>query len=184
MEKDYNLELPLGEAPRDLKVDTLLAGETLLRLHPHWFVEGFAREAGEVTADLRDYASDDRFRLRFRMTPDPAGLPQLVFSEGPLQEIRFHRQGPHLHARVRSDQPFTTLEERFGLILWLRGIREYIRLYLRRSPHTLFFRFLMNRVMLRMNPSQRKISIMIAKITVVEIILIVALVIGFVYFNR
>ena len=42
----------------------------------------------------------------------------------------------------------------------------------------------MNRAMLRMNPSQRKICIMIYKITVVEIILILVLIIGFVYFNR
>jgi hypothetical protein len=85
---------------------------------------------------------------------------------------------------VISDQNIAALEETFGLGLWLRGIREYLRLYLSNSPNTLFFRFLMNRVMLRMNPSQRKICIMIYKITVVEIILILVIIIGFVYFNR
>lgn len=184
MEKDYHLELSMAAAPNDLQVARLLAGETLLRLHPHWFVEAFDQEAETVTADLRDYASDERLRLRYRCDAGSDGLPRLVFEEGPLGEIRFYRKGAELHARVHSDQPFAALEERFGLVLWLRGIREYIRLYLRRSPNTLIFRFLMNRVMLRMNPSQRKISIMIAKITVVEMLLIVALVIGFVYFNR
>ena len=184
MEKDYNLDLSLEAFPQDLRVAPLLAGETLLRLHPHWFVEAFTQEAETVTADLRDYASDERFRLRYRCETDAGDLPQLVFEEGPLREIRFYRQGTELHARVCSDQSMAVLEERFGLLLWLRGIREYLRLYGRRSPNTLLFRFLMNRVMLRMNPSQRKISIMITKITVVEMLLILALVIGFVCFNR
>ena len=186
MEKDYNLELSLAAAPRDLQVQRLLAGETLLRLHPHWFIEAFREEGGAVTARLRDYASEERFDLRFRFGEEPSDgdLPRLVFEEGPLQEIRFYRRGEALHVQVRSDRPFAALEEHFGLALWLRGIREYIRLYLKATPNTLFFRFLMNRVLLRMNPSQRKISIMIAKITVVEILLILAVVIGFVYFNR
>lgn len=186
MEKDYNLELSLAAAPKDLRVERLLSGETLLRLHPHWFVEAFEGDAAGVTAHIRDYASEERFRLRYRLGTDSAeaGLPRLVFEEGPLQEIRFHLRGQALHAQVRSDQAFAALEERFGLVLWLRGIREYIRLYLKRTPNTLFFRFLMNRVLLSMNPSQRKISIMIAKITVVELLLILAVVIGFVYFNR
>ena len=184
MEKDYNLDLSLEAFPQDLRVAPLLAGETLLRLHPHWFVEAFTQEAETVTADLRDYASDERFRLRYRCETDAGDLPQLVFEEGPLREIRFYRQGTELHARVCSDQSSAVIEERFGLLLWLRGIREYLRLYGRRSPNTLLFRFLMNRVMLRMNPSQRKISIMITKITVVEMLLILALVIGFVCFNR
>ena len=184
MEKDYNLELSLEAAPQGLGVARLLAGETLLRLHPHWFIETFVQEAETVIADLRDYASDERFRLRYHYHTASDDLPRLVFEEGPLREIRFYLQGAELHARVCSDQPLAVLEERFGLLLWLRGFREYIRLYLSRSPNTLFFRFLMNRVMLSMNPSQRKISIMIAKITVVEMLLILALVIGFVYFNR
>lgn len=184
MEKNYDLALSFSAAPKDLRVDSLLTGETLLRLHPHWFVEGFSQEDKQVTVDLRDYASDQRLRLRYRVDVDHAGLPTLVFDEGPLQEIRFHLQNDILHARVISDQNMAMLEETFGLGLWLRGIREYIRLYLSKSLNTLFFRTLMNRAMLRMNPSQRKICIMIYKITVVELILILVVIIGFVYFNR
>jgi hypothetical protein len=184
MEENYSLELPFNTEVQDLRVDSLLAGETLLRLHPHWFVEGFSQEDNQITADLRDYASNETFRLRYRVDADAAGLPLLVFHEGPLQEIRFNLQAGVLHARVVSDQNLALLEETFGLGIWLRGIREYIRLYLSNTLNTLFFRALMNRAMLRMNPSQRKICIMIYKITVVEIILILVLVIGFVYFNR
>lgn len=184
MEQNYNLELPFNTAAKDLRVDSLLSGETLLRLHPHWFVEGFSQEGKQVAADLRDYASDQTFRLRYRVDADATGLPILVFHEGPLLEIRFNLQADILHARVISDQNLAMLEESFGLGLWLRGIREYIRLYLSNSLNTIFFRTLMNRAMLRMNPSQRKICIMIYKITVVELILILVVIIGFVYFNR
>ena len=184
MEKNYNLELSFNAAPQDLRVDSLLTGETLLRLHPHWFVEGFSQADNQVVVDLRDYASDQTFRLRYRVDADADGLPILEFDEGPLQKVWFNLQAGILHARVISDQDFTILEETFGLGLWLRGIREYIRLYLNNSLNTLFFRTLMNRAMLKMNPSQRKICIMIYKITVVEIILILVIIIGFVYFNR
>lgn len=184
MEKNYSLALSLETAPKAFRVDALLTGETLLRLHPHWFVEGFAQEGGQVQVDVRDYASEATFRLQYRIETDAAGLPRVVFAQGPLSEIGFNLQAGILHARVTSDQSIAVLEETFGLGLWLRGIREYLRLYLSSSPNTLFFRFLMNRVMLRMNPSQRKICIMIYKITVVEIILILVIIIGFVYFNR
>jgi hypothetical protein len=184
MEKNYNLELSFDTAPQDLRVDSLLTGETLLRLHPHWFIEGFSQEGQQVVVDLRDYASDQTFRLRYRVDADAAGLPILAFDEGPLQEVCFNLQAGILHARVTSDQNLAMLEESFGLGLWLRGIREYIRLYLSNSLNTRFFRTLMNRAMLKMNPSQRKICIMIYKITVVELVLIVVVIIGFVYFNR
>ena len=184
MEQDYPLELPLTNPPEKPLVNDLLAGETLLRLHPHWFVDAFDQDGDRVTTDLRDYASEAAFRLAYRMTSDRDGLPTLVFSEGPLSEMRFHRQDDMLHVRVTSDQAIAQLDENFGLTLWLHGIREYIRLYLSSSLNTLFFRALMNRVMLRMNPSQRKICMMIYKITVVEIILILAVIVGFIYFNR
>lgn len=184
MEKNYSLALSLETAPKAFRLDALLAGETLLRLHPHWFVEGFSQEGRQVQVDLRDYASEATFRLQYHIETDSAGLPRVVFEQGPLSEIGFNLQAGILHARVISDQNIAALEETFGLGLWLRGIREYLRLYLSNSLNTLFFRFLMNRVMLRMNPSQRKICIMIYKITVVEIILILVIIIGFVYFNR
>jgi len=184
MEKNYSLALSLESGPKDFRVAALLAGETLLRLHPHWFVEGFSQKGGKVQVDIRDYASEATFRLLYRIETDLAGLPRVVFDQGPLSEMSFNLQDGILHVRVVSDQNIAALEETFGLGLWLRGIREYLRLYLSRSLNTLFFRFLMNRVMLRMNPSQRKICIMIYKITVVEIILILVIIIGFVYFNR
>jgi len=184
MEKDYPLELSLaGDAPRP-RIQDLLGGETLLRLHPHWFVETFTRERDRVSTRLRDYASEATFDLQYHVRGDRNGLPTLIFAKGPFQEIRFYDKDGMLYARVVSDQNITALEEAFGLILWLRGIREYIRLYLTDSFNTRFFRILMNRVMLRMNPSQRKICIMIYKITVVEIILILAIIIGFIVFNR
>ena len=184
MQKDYNLELSFGAGRKDVAVNALLAGETLLRLHPHWFIEGFSREGDRITTDLRDYASEATFRLVYRMDSDRSGLPTLLFDEGPLHAMRFFFQDNVLFARVTSDQDLGRLEEEFGLVLWLRGIREYLRLYLSRSLNTLVFRTLMNRMMLRMNPSQRKICVMIFKITVVEILLILAVIVGFVYFNR
>ena len=41
----------------------------------------------------------------------------------------------------------------------------------------------MNRMVLQMNPSQRKICLMISKITVVEVVVIIVIVIGYVSFG-
>lgn len=68
------------------------------------------------------------------------------------------------------------------LLLWIRAIKEYIRIYLKRTPATLFFRLLMNKMILKMDPSQRKICLMMAKITAVELLVILLIVIAYAFF--
>ena len=81
MEQDYPLELPLTNPPGKPLVNDLLAGETLLRLHPHWFVDAFDQDGDRVTTELRDYATESAFRLAYGVAIDRDGLPTLVFSE-------------------------------------------------------------------------------------------------------
>ena len=112
-------------------------------LHPHWFVEGFSQEGGQVQVDLRDYASEANLPPAVSHRNGSCGVADAWSSmQGPLSEIGFNLQAGILHARVISDQNIAVLEETFGLGLWLRGIREYLRLYLSNSLNTLFFRFL------------------------------------------
>ena len=69
------------------------------------------------------------------------------------------------------------------MLLWIRAIQEYLRLYATTTPQTLVFRGIMNSMMLKMNPSQRKITIMLTKITVIELLVTVIIVVGYVYFG-
>lgn len=58
------------------------------------------------------------------------------------------------------------------------------RLFLKQTPVTLFFRVLMNRMVLKIDPSQRKISMMITKITAIEVLVIILIVVGYVFFVK
>ncbi len=70
------------------------------------------------------------------------------------------------------------------MLLWIRSIQEYLRIYATTTPYTVFFRLLMNRMVLQMDPSQRKICLMLTKITVVELVVILVIVIGYVSFGK
>jgi hypothetical protein len=68
------------------------------------------------------------------------------------------------------------------VVLWLRSVKEYLRMYLTNSLNARVFRYIMNRVILKMTPSQRKISLMLIRLTVVEIFIILLIVVGYVVF--
>jgi len=68
------------------------------------------------------------------------------------------------------------------VVLWIRSIKEYLRMYLKNTLNTIFFRYIMNKIILKMTPSQRKISLMLIRLTVVEIFVILLIVIGYVIF--
>ena len=93
--------------------------------------------------------------------------------------IFFHQEGI-LKVKIVSFNGPVSDDDSF--LLWIRGIREYIRLFMKNTPVTLFFRFLMNQMVLKMDPSQRKISMMITKITAVEVLVVILIVVGYVLF--
>ena len=86
--------------------------------------------------------------------------------------------------RLTQDTPQLSSEEEQDLTLWLQSIRQYLRLYLKTTPNTLFFRFLMNKALLKMNPSQRKISLMIYRFTLLEIVVILIILVGYFTLGR
>jgi hypothetical protein len=63
------------------------------------------------------------------------------------------------------------------LVFWLRSIREYLKLAEGKTLWRRFFRWFMDRVWLRLTLSERKIAIIITKISILELALLVVLVI-------
>ncbi len=176
-EFDLGLELPTG-----FDLQSLFPHDRLLRLHPHWFITDFKQDGSSFSANIKDYATDNKFYLAGTVIyPDTAcEFMRITLSNGLEKEIIFLIQDKKLKARIISiDGP---IEDNDPVLLWIRGIREYIRLFLKQTPTTLFFRLLMNRMVLQMDPSQRKISMMIAKVTVMEVLVIVLIVVGYVFF--
>lgn len=176
-------EFDLGlQLPADFDLQPLFPHDRLLRLHPHWFVTDFKSDGASFSVDIKDYATEKEFSLTgLVLYPHAASeLLRIELSGGLEKKIIFLIRNGELKVQIVSMEGTTADNETF--LLWIRGIREYIRIYLKRTPATLFARLLLNRMVLQMNPSQRKICMMIAKITVVEVLVIVLIVVGYVFF--
>ncbi|MEA3547219.1 MAG: hypothetical protein U9R66_06110 [Thermodesulfobacteriota bacterium] len=177
--KEFDLGLQLSA---DFDLQPLFPHDRLLRLHPHWFVTDFKADGSSFSVDIKDYATEEEFFLT-GLVVYPDASPELLrieLSGGLERKIIFLIRDGKLKVQVVSMEGEVVDNETF--LLWIRGIREYIRIYLKRTPATLFARLLLNRMVLQMNPSQRKICMMIAKITVVEVLVIVLIVVGYVFF--
>lgn len=178
-------ELDLGlKLPADLRLDDLFPQDRLLRLHPLWFVDDFQQQDNRFSAHIKNHATEEKFQLQGTLIYPKTGsiLLDIELQQGLNRKIRFIEKNSIL--KVLLDTKNGGGKEDDPLLVWLLSIREYIRIYLKTSVSTLFFRFLLNRMVLQMNPSQRKICMMIAKITVVELLVIVLIVVGYVLFNQ
>ena len=190
MEKTYDLILPAATA--ELDIAKLLDEHKLLRLHPHWFVEEEERHDDILFTTLRDYDTEQTFSLGLQLAFDPASddppestiIMRIALFDYGVRELLFFVRQDKTQVRVRYDEEQSDDELEQNMLLWVRAIQEYIRIYASTSPYTLFFRLLMNRMVLQMNPSQRKICLMISKITVVEVVVIIVIVIGYVSFGQ
>ncbi len=190
MEQCYDLYLT--PAATTLATSTILDEERLLRLHPHWFLEDTERRHTALFANLRDYATEQTFSLGLQLdstsAPDDPFQAEIImritlFDYG-VQELLFFADQEKTQVRVRYEEEAFNDELEQDILLWVRGIQEYLRLYVSTTPRTVFFRLLMNRMILQMNPSQRKICLMLTKITVVELVVIFIIVIGYVFLGQ
>lgn len=183
MEKEYQLNLPIQGKKRPLALVRLLSIETLLRLNPHWIVEELIEDGATFTASLKDHESEKSFQLSGSLvSPEPLIL-EIVFDDGDFQKIRLFPKDQLFWAAVEytAEEEIEEDIERH-VVLWIRSIKEYLRMYLKNTVNTIFFRYIMNKIILKMTPSQRKISLMLIRITIVELLVILIIVIGYVIF--
>ncbi|MCP3891223.1 MAG: hypothetical protein GY702_20510 [Desulfobulbaceae bacterium] len=190
MKKEYDLNLPAQGKKGALSPGALLSIETLLRLNPHWIVEDVSETGNHFSAALKDHESGKSFELNGSLSiPDPQAL-MISLEAGDYGQILIYPQGDDYWAEVEYNIEIGAEGEEEGpeeaverlMVLWLRAIKEYLRMYLKNSINTVFFRYIMNKIILKMTPSQRKISLMLIRITVVEIIVILFIVIAYVIF--
>lgn len=190
MERFFDLVLPPEISTLDLS--TIVDENKLLHLHPHWFVDQAERRDNGLFATLRDYATEREFSLGLHLDhsaaqddpEDSTIFMRVTLFDFNIRELLFFSTGNQTRLRIRytGESPDDQLEQ--DILLWTRAIQEYLRLYTATTPRTLFFRLLMNKALLQMNPSQRKISIMLTKITVIELVVILILVMGYAYFIK
>jgi hypothetical protein len=175
------VDLGLPELPASFELQSLFSDDRLLRFHPNWFISDFQQTGTSFTASIKDYVSEEEFFLSgdfvFNRTDDE--LLNIQLTETIKIGISFFKRSNKLKVQISSEGE---IDPNDPLLLWIRAIKEYIRIYLKRTPATLFFRLLMNRMVLKMDPSQRKICLMMAKITAVELLVILLVVVGYVFF--
>ncbi len=176
------VDLGLQELPPSLDLQALFPGDRLLRFHPNWFISDFQQDGTSFNASIKDYVSSDEFslagKLLFNRTDDE--LLQIQLTDPTEIKISFLTRDRKLKVQFSSSDEKIDPDD--PVLLWVRAIKEYIRLYLKRTPVTLFFRLLMNKMFLKMDPSQRKICLMMAKITAVELLVILLIVIAYAVF--
>ncbi len=188
MEKTY--ELCLAPSAAALDIAAILDEERLLRLHPHWYVDQTEPGEAGLAASLRDHASDRTFSLLLRLEAAPGAdaarerrpIMCLHVAGYPAESLLFFVEGGRSRVRVHYPAATVSEEDEQDVLLWIRAIQEYLRLYTVTTLRTRFFRTLMNRMILSMNPSQRKICLMIARITVIELVVILILVLGYAWY--
>jgi len=184
MEKVFDLTLELKKRDRVPDLKRILDPEKLLRLNPNWFIENYRVEDGHTTAKVKDYVTDDELHVAFRIQSTPEIPLEVDFEKGVVDRIVFEVRSGFLQGRATFRDLEPTDEEQDNVRLWMTSIGSYIRLYLTTTVNRVFFRIWLDHFMLKMNPSQRKISIMIIKVTVVEILVILLIVVGYVVFMQ
>ena len=174
---DLGLQLP---AHFDLQI--LVPDDRLLRLHPNWFISNFQQNGTAFTTTIKDYVTEEEFPLSGSLIYNEREdeILRIALTESIEVTISFLCRNNMLKVKIQSPQGELDVSD--PLLLWIRAIREYIRIHLKKTPATLFFRLLMNRMVLQMNPSQRKICLMLARITFVEILVILFIVVAYVIF--
>ncbi len=161
----------------------VISAERLIRLHPHWHIEKLRQDGNDMTARLKDHATDTLFDLSFELKFTAPHEFSISCKGGPAESILFFAKNSRLHVSFTPHGDRLTPEEEQDLTLWIQSIRQYLRLYVKTTPYTRFFRGLMNKAILKMNPSQRKICLMLYRFTLLEIVVILLIVIGYFAFR-
>lgn len=150
-----------------------------MRLNPHWHIE-----EGETSYEVEDLIAEAEFNTSVSVHADVDSW-----------HAEFPGLGLTLHARPDSNNnlefSFTQTGEEvidqekleLSLRYWLPSMREYARLYAEDTIKTRCWRWFMNKVMLKMNPTQRRICMFMFKLTLLEMLLIVILGVGFYFYN-
>lgn len=183
MTTTIDLTLPVTASALD-DFSGVLDAERLVRLHPHWHVRRLEPDGDWTEALLKDHATDEALEFSFRLSFPTAHGILIECRGGPAERIHFFEENSRLHVSFTPHQEKLAAEEEESLTLWLQSIRQYLRLYLKTTVSTRFFRFLMNKAFLKMDPSQRKICLMLYRFTLLEIVVILIIVIGYMTFGR
>ncbi len=188
-------EVPL--APESV-FDQLCHIEKVFRLNPHWTVQRFAvspvrklQPGSVIEAELVDYATSETYRLRGTCTSFEAPKRlTLEYRESSKRETKFCVSEADTGSRITVEEVYGDEENekrlqwhRNQLDFWLRSIIAYLKLQAAAGIKARVTRWFMDRFWIPATPSGRRISIIVFKLSLVELVLIVAIIVGWALFS-
>ena len=183
MEKEYELHLDLGARGSNSFICEHLTLDRIVRLNPYWKIIGLEEKGDDgYELDAMDHETDEPFELVGTTISSPQSGVTLCADEREWSEIVFYLKDGGLWALVSSVDGLTEKDEE-RMIYWFRSVREYLRLYVKDTLWSKAHRYIMNKILLPMSPSQRKISLMMIRLSVLEIFVILLAIVGYYYFN-
>ncbi len=184
MKRTYPLNIPVTTSGKPFSPALFLDPEKLIHLNPIWIVKELHTDQNCFEAHIEDHETEKQSIIKGEIIVDLQDSLQVNLSEGDYISLTISPGTENFEAEIVYRDPDFQDESDLerNTVMWLRSIQEYLRLYKKSSLNTVFFRYIMNRIVLKMTPSQRKISLMLLRITAVELLVILIIVIGYVFF--
>lgn len=182
-----SVKLPVSE---EIAFNILLDIDVLFRLSPYWSLKelkplsvGTVREGSRYEATIEYYAKEvtETRGIEFLEVSKDKRVSFRV-ENGILKEIDFtiERDGDGVQLTQRfllECEDETVLKgTKNELFYWLRSIGEYLKLAEGKTLRQRLFKWFMDRAWLRLTLSERKIAIIVTKISIVELALLLILI--------
>lgn len=162
----------------------------ILRLSPYWSLKelkslsgGEAREGSRYEATIEYYGKEVIETHGIEVFELSRGRKiALKVGNGVLKEIIFavEKAGDGITLTqqflIDSDDEAIVKETHTELHYWLRSIGEYLKLAEGKTIWRRFFKWFMDRIWLKLTLSERKIAIIVTKISILELVLLLILV--------
>ncbi|WP_291327053.1 hypothetical protein [Desulfovibrio sp. UCD-KL4C] len=160
-----------------------ITSKTLMRLNPHWDIAKPENNLFPVEDVLVETEFNTAPDLKFDTETFKATFPEI----GLTLSTRSSDNGTNTEISFSLNQiagcKFSSEDAARTMQYWLPSIREYYRLHESNSFKHRCWRIFMDKVMLTMNPTQRRICGFMFKLTVLECLLIVILGVGWFYYG-
>ena len=188
-------DIPLSQAD---VLEQLRDVETMFRLNPHLTVNRFSLSSGskmepgsEISVDFDDYVTEAQYSLKATCNeyrPDSGWI--LEYSSGNKLTTALFVVNLNGSSRITLEETYKDEEsENFDwhqqqLDYWLRSIEAYLILISRKGPRASLSKWFMRRLWIPAGPSGRNTSLLILRISLVEIALIVAIIVMWALFMQ
>jgi hypothetical protein len=184
-----SINLPVSEVTAFKVLSDL---NVILRLSPYWslkelkpLTEGPVEEGSRYEATIEYYGKEvtETHGLEVIELLSDKKISFKV-EEGVLKEISFNIEKDSDGIRlahqflIDSDDEAILKGTRSELVFWLRSVGEYLKLAEGKTLWKRFFKWFMDRAWLRLTLSERKIAIIVTKISILELVLLLILVLA------